>query len=110
MKKYAILSAMKTVFVLLVLALAVGFYGQPAQAIPLTPVINNGSFENTTGFVPDYRDSMELNGGSTTITGWLVTGRQYSGSGQRTLMVLPPPTVVISLILPAIMRVPLMAA
>ncbi len=76
MKRYAILSAMKTVFVLLVLALAVGFYGQPAQAIPLTPVINNGSFENTTGFVPDYRDSMELNGGSTTITGWLVTGRQ----------------------------------
>jgi hypothetical protein len=68
---------MKTFFVLFVLALAVGFYGQPAQA----NLVTNGSFEDITGFVPDYRDTMILYGGSATIPGWTVTGNQIGWIG-----------------------------
>ncbi len=74
MKRYAILSAMKTFFVLLVLTLAVGFYGQPAQA----NLVTNGSFENTTNFVGNGDDTMVLPVGSTAMPGWTVIGTTYS--------------------------------
>ena len=68
---------MKKIFLgVAVLSLALAFSGLPAQANLLT----NGSFENTTGFVPDVNDVMILNPGATTMTGWTV----ISGGGSLT--------------------------
>lgn len=44
-------------------------------------LITNGSFEDTTGFVPDGNDTMTLGPGSTTMTGWTVTTNDVAWIG-----------------------------
>ena len=58
-----------------VLALAVaGLFGSgTAQANLLT----NGSFEDTTNFVDQGNDTMDLDVGSTLMPGWMVAGSHY---------------------------------
>lgn len=70
---------MKTVFVLLVLTLAVVFYGQPAQAF----LVTNGSFEDTTNFVANHPsdNTMTLPSGSTLLTGWTVISGEIAWIG-----------------------------
>ena len=43
----------------------------------------NGSFENTSGFVDNGQNTMTLGGGSTTMTGWTVTGDALAWIGPR---------------------------
>jgi hypothetical protein len=40
-------------------------------------LLANGSFESTTNFVNQGNDTMDLNVGSTSITGWTVAGSHY---------------------------------
>lgn len=44
-------------------------------------LITNGSFEATTGFVPDSNDTMVLNPTSTTMIGWTVVSNQLAWIG-----------------------------
>lgn len=73
--KKKLLILVKAIFVVIVLSLAVGFYGQPAQAVSL---LTNGSFEDLTGWSPPTRDTMILPLGSTTMTGWTVIGENVA--------------------------------
>jgi hypothetical protein len=60
-----------------VLALSVFGFVNAAQA----NLITNGSFEDTTGFVPDVNDTMSLLAGATTMAGWTVVNGSLAWIG-----------------------------
>jgi hypothetical protein len=76
--RFTVVLAKKTIFILLVLSLAVVFYGQPAQAAPL---VTNGSFENGSFSDNTGDDTMNLSVGSTAMTGWTVTDAKIAWIG-----------------------------
>lgn len=64
-------------------ALRLAFAALLASTASVANAVNlvNGSFEDTTGFVPPSNDTMSLAGGSTVMNGWTVTGDSLAWIG-----------------------------
>jgi hypothetical protein len=65
----------KVIFILLALSFLC------VQTATAANLVVNGSFENTTGFVPDIYDTMSLSPPSTTMNGWTVINAELAWIG-----------------------------